>query len=281
MNELYGVDPAAPAGAEELTTLIQKFGPNEGRFIIDFPGDWLTYAKARLESAPPLQRERALKCLLRFRHALIDTDARFHSSTPWAENAMTLKGVIGLIGPRGCSAGLMPIDRALYEFDALPDSRGDHVPRSPVSYVRASWPLFAISPKIVLVDWYFRLREARWRKVLLALLAEARKRRKVTTVCLYVSREHALVDDSAGARFKIGLREIAEEAGAINLTVEYRLLDTRNGNKQHARYLLGTGCGLQFDHGFDAPSDGSLNHVHWLSSTEVRPLLKKFNLPDA
>ena len=68
---------------------------------------------------------------------------------------------------------------------------------------------------------------------------------------------------------------------ASKLTLEYRLLDTYNGAKQHARYLLGTGCGLQFDHGFDAASDTSLNHVHWLSATEVRPLLKKFNLPDA
>ena len=292
MNELYGVDPAAPAGAEELTTLMQKFGPNEGRFIVDFPGDWLTHAKAQLESVPPIQRERALACLWRFRHALIDTDRRFHSSRPWAENAVTLKDVAaGLIGPRACSAGLMPIDRALYEVDALPDSRGDHVSRNPASYVKASWPLFAISPKVVLVDSYFRLRfrnaagniqaDQRRRKVLLALLTEARRLRKVMTVCMHVSREHALVGDSDGSCFKSDLRKIAEEAGAPDLTLEYRLLDTDNEAKQHARYLLGTGCGLHFDYGFDAPSDGSLNHVHWLSATEVRPLLKKFNLPDA
>lgn len=291
MNELYGVDPAAPAGAEELITLIQKFGPNEGRFIFDFPGDWLTHVKAQLESVAPIQRERALACLWRFRHALINTDLRFHSSKPWAENAVTLKNdATGLIGPRGCSAGLMSIDRALYDIDALPDSRGDHVSRNPASYVKASWPLFAISPKVVLVDWYFRLRfrnnagyiqaDQRRRKVLLALLAKARQLRKVTTVCMYISREHALVGDSDGSCFKSDLRKLAEEVGAPNLTLEYRLLDANSGEKQHARYLLGTGCGLHFDHGFDAPADASLNHVHWLSATEVRPLLKKFDLPD-
>ena len=282
MNELYSVDPAAPAGAEELITLIQKFGPNEGRFIVDFPGDWLTHVRAQLESIPDIQRARAEACLRRFRHALITTDRRFRSSWPWAENAVTLKDdAAGLTGPRGCSAGLMPIDQALYEVDALPDSRGDHVRRNPASYVRASWPLFAISPKIVLVDWYFQLREPRWRNVLLALLAEARRRRKVTTFCLHVSREHALDRDSDGSRFKSELRKIAEEAGAPDLTIEHELMGEGNKTKQHARYLLGTGCGLQFDHGFDAASDTPLNHVHWLSTTEVRPLLKKFNLPDA
>lgn len=291
MNELYGVDPAAPAGAEELITLIQKFGPNEGRFIVDFPGDWLEYVRAQLESVPPIQRARALACLRRFRHALIDTNLRFNSSWPWAENAVTLRDLAnGLIGPRGCSAALMPIDRALYELDALPDSRGDHVARNPASYVKTSWPLLAISPKVVLVDWYFRLhfrnsvgniQTDRRRKVLLELLKEARRRRKVTTLCMHVSREHALVGDSEGSRFKSDLRKIAEEAGAPDLIIEYDLLDEDNETKQHARYLLGTGCGLQFDHGFDAPAGASLNHVHWLSATEVRPLLKKFNLPDA
>jgi len=292
MNELYGVDPAASAGAEELSTLIQKFGPSEGRFIVDFPGDWLTHAKAQLDSVPPMQRKRALACLWRFRHALIDTDRRFHSSRSWAENAVTLKDfATGLIGPRGCSAGLMPIDQALYEFDALPDSRGDHVPRNPASYVKASWPLFAISPKVVLVDWYFRLcfrnaagnirPDQRRRKVLLELLKEARRLRKVTTLCLQVSGEHALVGDSEGSRFESDLRKIAEEAGSPDLVIEYGLMDEDDEAKQHARYLLGTGCGLHFDHGFDAPSDASRNHVHWLSATELRPLLKKFNLPDA
>ena len=41
MNEIYAVDPAAPKDGEELMNLVRLFGPTEGRFLYDFPCEWL------------------------------------------------------------------------------------------------------------------------------------------------------------------------------------------------------------------------------------------------
>ena len=60
--------------------------------------------------------------------------------------------------------------------------------------------------------------------------------------------------------------------GADALLVDYR------------DYLLGNYTGLQFDHGFDIdtrPNGRSKNHVHWMSESELAPLLDRFMVEDA
>lgn len=290
MNDLYGIDPAAPSGPDDLISLLRLFGPTEGRFIADFPLDWLEEVRAALEGYPPLQRDRALEWLHRRRHALVNTDRRYLPGRKWAENAQALGDVArALIGPRGCAATLIPIDHALYETDTLPDARGDHVARSSSAYVKTTWPLLAISSKVVLVDFYLRLRgqdarqrdqAARHRRVLVDILAEAQRRRKTSVFCVHISKTTALDGARTAAQFSSDLQRVREEAGAVDIAMEHRLLDDVPGLRQHARYILGRGCGIQFDHGFDTANDGSRNHVHWLSASEVGPLLKKFDLPD-
>lgn len=287
MNEVYGVDPSAPVDASELISLVKLFGPTEGRFIAALPDDWLDQARATLEPEPPVRRERALLHLERARRALIATNRSYRPMSTWAENARALKDIVHeLIGPRGCPEDVRPIDEVIDVLDSLPDGRGDHVRRNAKAYVRAAWPLFAISPKVVLVDPYFRLRyrtaaghmhpAQRQRKVLVELLIEASRRRKVSTVCLQIAPKIALEGDPDAAVFERDLLMLAEEAGATELALEMGEIDEGH----HGRYLLGAGCGLQFDHGFDAPNDGVLNHVHWLSAAELRPLLERFDLPE-
>jgi hypothetical protein len=43
----------------------------------------------------------------------------------------------------------------------------------------------------------------------------------------------------------------------------------------HGRYLLSIHGGLQFDQGFEEGNKAP-NHVHWLSTPELEPLLKRF-----
>lgn len=290
MNDLYGVDPEAPAGASELITLLRLFGPTEGRFIAGFPDEWISHVRTALEEEPQVNRERALTWLIRRRHAVLPTDRRFFANRPWGENISQIKDLVtGLVGTRDCPATLMPIDKFLYDVDSLADARGGHVPRNAAEYVKATWPLLAISPKVVLVDRYFRLRVsdgtgrpkvARQRKVLQELLAEAQRRRKVSVFCVQVDPKVALFGDPDGRQFEIDLQAVADAANATRVTLEYGLLDSATEGPQHGRYLLGAGCGIQFDHGFDTDNGGQSNHLHWLSSSEVQPLLWRFDLPD-
>lgn len=293
MNELYGVDPQSPEGPNELIHLLRLFGPSEGRFIADFPMDWLAEVRAGLEGAPPMVRDRALAFLHRRRNAVLQATCQFLRSRPWAENARSLQPqAAGLIGPRGCPPTLMSIEDALYRDSALPDARGAHLPRTAAAYAHAAAPLFAISTKVVLVDPYFRLRyrdthgqprkAVRHWNVLRQLLVEAESRRRPCIFHLEVAAHNALEFDANGDLFESDLEAVAAEAGLSRIALEYGVLEEDpTSATQHARYLLGVGCGLQFDHGFDtvAVDDGSRNHVHWLSNAELEPLLSRFDLP--
>lgn len=293
MNDLYGVDPAAPSGEVELISLLRLFGPTEGRFIYAFPDNWIGRVRVALEGLPQGQQNRALAWLERQRRHLPSTNHRFLDNRSWAENALALRAeVAGLIGPRSCPATLIPIDEILVNPDRLPDARGKHLPRTVTAYIQAVTPLLRASSKVVLVDPYFRLHAidqagravvARQRKVLVAMLAEALRLRKVSNFVLFTNRKEALAVHNSEAAFAEELAstmaEVRGSAATSQLELEYDFLDERPDPKQHARYLLGNGCGIQFDHGFDTSNDATRNHVHWMAPAELDPLLARFDVP--
>ena len=146
---------------------------------------------------------------------------------------------------------------------------------------------------MVLVDPFFGL----WRKkrngdlipdsprrqVLAALLKRAADCGRVACFKVMLS-EVALPDDAEGASFEKEFWKIAVGAGARHFDLSYEVLEDRDEGDQHARYLLGNYHGLQFDHGFAIDSrriGQSKNHLHWMSESELAPLLDRFMVEDA
>lgn len=292
MNDLYAVDPAAPAGSSELITLLSKFGPTEGRFIVKFPEQWVVAVREALASESEISRARALSWLHRRRHAVIARNLPRSDSKTWAEGAAHLPGLKARIAGRGCPPTCLPIDDALYSPDALPDSRGALIPRTVKAYVDAAWPIFVVSPKVVLVDPYLKLTfidrrgrprfDRRYRDVVSALINEAIRHRRTEVFRLYVSRAVAMSGEADPEAFKTELMRVVTDTNAtrpsLDLELEVGIIEEDLPDKQHARYLLGTGCGLHFDYGFDTSDDGSMNHVTWLGEAVLRPLLERFDL---
>lgn len=289
MNEIYAVDPAAPEDAKELMHLVRLFGPTEGRFLYDFPYPWRTKALALIEREPEVMKQRVTALLHRRRRALVDPERHVPLRGTWSEAACRLQPREGLIGPRGCPPTATPIDVALYESE-LPDSQGDHVPRTPHGLASAARMLFRISPRIVLVDPHLRLSyvdrecrrrdDRRFKPVLLELLRVAASE-GTEVMEIFVSRRSSECESDTD--FADRLDRLKTEAGAATLQLGYGVLeediDDLPGGRQHARYLLGIGSGLHFDHGFASSDDGSRNHVHWLRDSELQPLLSRFDLP--
>lgn len=289
MNDRYGVDPDAAASVAELAGLLRQFGPEHGRFIFDFPPDWIAQVRRHFQDASDMRRAQLAELWIHHaKRALLPTKTRYSTALSWPRNAAYLVGEArALIGPSGSTPPCRPLEEVLIDPAALPDCRGGHIPRTPQAYAEAARPLLQISPKVVLVDPHFRLRfrvkdstairpSARHRQSLKALLSAAQSDRRVEVFKLMVSEKEALIEDPGGSRFEADLAEVGNEAGVTGIDLEYDFLDASHTLDRHPRYLLGNECGLRFDWGFDTMNDNSTNHVEWIGAAALAPLLDRF-----
>lgn len=283
MNDRYGVDPDAATSMLELASLLRNFRPGEGRFIVDFPPNWTSHAGSSFRGASDLERARLTELLWRAKRSLLPTKTLYFHDRPWATNAERLTEVLARIGPPGSTPPFRALTDVLTDPEGFRDCRGGHIPRTPEAYAEVVKPLLQISPKVALIDPYFRLRswDQRWcwryRRPFVELLRAAQAVRKVEVFKLVVCPVETMIDRDNGARFNADLDELRSEAGCTDLKTEWRPLpDPKIGPKQHARYLLGKECGLHFDHGFDVAKVKSTNHVEWIGKSALTPLLQQF-----
>ena len=290
MNDLYGIDPDAPANARDLADLLRLFRSGEGRFIAACPDNWLS-AIARSGRWTDSQKHLVMAFSEQIKRVLIPLNRHEVTTPVWSENVPRLQssGVQSLLGACGCNAPIVPLHVALEDPNAFADARGGQIPRQIADYVRAVQPLFKLSTKVVLVDPFFGLWRATKlrdvvpdhdrRNVLAELLKCAAQSGRVACFNIFLSKD-ALPDDPDGKRFMKVFERIANDAGAGHIELSHKAL----AGNQHARYLLGNYTGLQFDHGFDIdtrPNGRSKNHVHWMSESELAPLLDRFMVEDA
>jgi len=289
MNDLYGVDPAAPSSLLEFSALMRLFRSGQGRFIADFPRLWFDDVRQHMKSFSDIERMHAVEMWLKVgRNALLPTSAHFNAAWSWSENAVTLserENIAKLIGSKTCPPTQTPIDEALNDLDGFPDASGALVPRTAHAYAKVARPLLQTSPKVVLVDPYLRLREfdevrqvfrstKRFCETLEALFREAAKWRRVERFKFAVSETQALYGDRDGKIFKSEVRKLADKCGAQAIEIEVVLLGDRLTT--HPRYLLGMHSGLRFDWGFDTGDPKSKNDIHWLGTAVLEPLLVQF-----
>jgi len=283
MNERYAVDPGAPATSQDLKILLDNFGLAEGRFIARYPVDWIAFVRQVYSEASDMEKARVTELLKRSRAKLLPCGEDFRRAASWGENALAVKHrarFSGIIGKEGNEFGFDALRDVLYGDDkTLPDSRGAHISMNAEEYARCSSPLFAFCPRVVLVDPYFWLHRADGsidfgrRRILQALLEQAARSPVCEEFQLFVGWKVDRRQANLAGLFRDELLQVQERAGAGRLRVEPRL-PTDGG---HARYLLGAVGGIGFDHGFDF-SKTKKNLVHWLSRSELDPLLRQYVL---
>jgi hypothetical protein len=290
MNDVYGIDPAAPSDYRDFAHLMRVFEVDQGRFIADYPGGgWFARLKQHLDKLATLDQLKAIELWLKVgRSALVPVQEKFNPARSWPENAIQLHGQVkALIGASGCPATLMPLCDHLVDPAAFPSASGAHVQRTPDAYVKAARPLLQTSPKVVLIDPYFKLRyyderarvfrpATRFRNSLEALLREAIRWKRVEVFKLAVSPREAFDGDPDGSIFSEQLSVLGDAVGADVIEFEIQLLDQNVSTDRHPRYLLGMERGLHFDWGFDTEDAISTNHVEWISKSALQPLLKRF-----
>lgn len=285
MNDLIGIDPQSPSCLRDISDILRLFSPSEGRFIADFPLEWTGEFREHLRSMSDLGAMAADEAIKnRLAHAVLATGVRFRAGLSWAQNAEFLRSEVQkLIGPVGSSnKSVVPIDKAFSDPDAFKDSNDALIDRTAESYVAAVRPILMLSRKVVLVDPYFRLtfhdlhgnrKSDRRRRVLVQFMREAVKWRQVEAFEIFYSPRKAEQDLNIQ---QADFQGVADEVDASCIELKVHSLDRHEADKQHARYFMGLHSALHFDHGFDAATDGSTNHVQWVGRSALTPLLSKF-----
>ena len=282
MNELYAVDPNAVKNSRELKLLLDQFGFHKGRFLADYPMDWIDEARKHFRDSSEMERARVVEHLSRAKGTLAyDVFAPYKSTLTWLENAKRTERPVPLFEAMIAEQELPPrvasVEQVIYE-DKLADGVGEFVPRTVESYLKVVKPLLAASTEVTLVDRYFRLRNNRGFtgqfSVLAGMLSCAIKLGKCQSFKVMALRAEALKDCASEACWKADLEKARPRHASRSIEVAYDLSEKLG----HGRYIFSVRGGLQFDQGFDidAPRSSSTNHVHWLSQKELNDVQKAY-----
>jgi len=303
MNELFGIDPAAPENDLDIRHLIYHFGPSQGRFIANFPMEWKHDLRDNLGSRSDLSKKMAEEALInRLDHALLPIKTQFNSKLPWHENAQNLskcEEISRLIGPAGrCNNTVYPIDKVWTDLDAFfPPCHGNLLELTPEAYVKAALPILLVSRKVVLIDPYFALHKKPYHskpdknaelepdkgkiELLSMFLDAAVKGNQVEAFEIFYS--------PMGTKFEIEKQKEAlslvkkevysnkevDSNKQITVTVHSLDVDGRQ-TKQHDRFLLGLKSGLSFGHGFLVSKNKKKHLVSWVIEPVLTSLLEEF-----
>lgn len=282
MNERYAVDPQSPTDWRELKLLLDRVGLQTGRFLACYPEDWSLFLKQRFAGASDMDRKRVSELLLRGKFAVI-RNAGYKRHLSWVENASAVKSTSPnifreAVASTGNSLGLKTLQDVLYsEGQDWPSGVGEHVAMAAPDYARCASPLFELSAELTLVDRFFKLRsengqkDYRRRNVLQAFFRLAADNPRVQSIRLVIEFPKDCIQKQYELDLEKDIEDLLSGYSKSSFAVE---LDVRK-NVGHGRYLFSIHGGLHFDHGFDE-KQGQTNHVHWLSSAELNPLIDRY-----
>jgi hypothetical protein len=281
MNEIFGIDPNSPSDVKDLKYMLDLFGLSNGRFIAAYPYDWEILLRSKFNQLGDIDKARVNRLLEIHKDVTLRVDGGYRRSKDWIDNAVELqqmeKKFSKLFSIEGNPYKVPPLQALLWNDDELlSDGRGAHIPMTVESYCDAARPLFAFSSEVHLIDPYFTLRREngdrdyrRW-KVLSGFFSEAKKSERCDSFCFHLS-DQKFFSQNLIDKFVEDIELIRQEVNFKDLNLSYIVED----EKIHGRYLFSVKGGLQFDHGFDTDFRKK-NHVHWLSSKELEPLLNTF-----
>lgn len=281
MNEIFAIDPQAPVDLKDIKAMLEQFGLTNGRFIANFPDDWLRMFNAHVEHLQGLDRARLVRLLDLHKDALLAVNLDFRRTKSWVENAneakQSRKGISRVLAADPNPLGIETLQKFLWEDDSENSSRGAHIPMSTDAYRKAVAPLLQHSTEIQLVDPFFQLRRSNGEihrgrsNVLREFFIEAENSNRCKVFKINFKREIHLSWAAQELQIEKDLENICEEAKISSLLIEYSLHD----EIVHGRYIFSIKGGLHFDHGFE-PLRDKTNHVHWLSRSELEPILRRY-----
>jgi len=61
MNEIFAIDPRAPQDLKDIKAMFNQFGFENGRFIANFPNDWLRLFCEHTQQLKDIEKQRFMR----------------------------------------------------------------------------------------------------------------------------------------------------------------------------------------------------------------------------
>lgn len=276
MNEIYGIDPEAPKDLGELRALLERFGPCNGRFIGRYPDDWYDLLGIKFSDLSGLDRSRFNRLLHLHRDSLLRTTVQYRRTKTWRENIKDSRQFHKVLVAEPNDGVFSTLEEFLWDDSEIDSSRGDHIPATIEAYCVACAPLFSISSEVHMADRFFRLRresgdlDRQKFSLIRGVLEKAKSVGRCQTLVVHFEQPAYISEKRCE-------EQIERDLGLIQSETDIELTYDIHKSLTHGRYIFSIKGGLQFDHGF-LLDRYKVNHVHWLSTGELRPIHKLFGI---
>lgn len=263
MNELYAADPSVCSHASELRLLLSFFGPYAGRYLANYPIDWVAQVEKQFDNLGEVEVARVKAMLRRAKEgmALIPWNGlAWSKGLEWVENATPLLNASparfdGLIARQTTP----PAIYRLHDLD-LPPTAEERIAGTASEYARISKILLVLSAEIILVDPYLNPLKRDYAFVLKAMFDIAAKG-KCQRILLWARASEVFGRGTYAvikSDLECSLQRLARQACfKPGREIEMILVeDESRQKKMHGRYLLSIKGGIRFDQGFQQLPQG-------------------------
>ena len=282
MNEIFAVDPKSPQDLKDIKAMFNQFGFENGRFIANFPDDWIRLFCEHTHQLKDIEKQRFMRLLDLHKDSLFDVGLDYRRSKSWVENANLIKdtsrAIYRILATDPNPLGIETLQKFLWNDDEGNISRGAHITMSGEAYQKAIAPLVRRSTEVHLVDPFFHLRapedgriDKGRQSVLRLFFIEAENSNRCEIFKIHFKQHKYLSKQSQEQQIEEDLTELCTQAKLQKLIVEFTVTDEIT----HGRYIFSIKGGLHFDQGFQ-PIRDKKNHVHWLSKAELDPILYRY-----
>lgn len=254
MNELYAADPNCCIRASDLKLLLNSFGPYTGRYLANYPSDWIQRIETQSDRLGDVELARIKTLLRRAKDSLkivTRSNLAWIDSVPWLDNATQHLNTAfdALIARESRPPSIFDLD----ELD-LPPTAEERVLGIASEYIRVIKILALLSPELLLIDPYLNPLKRAYSQVLTSLfeLIAKGKSEKVTLWSraseVYGSANQASIDRDLYEFLK---RLVTSSGFKPGRQVEMILVeDETSKSKMHSRHLLSIKGGVRLDQGF-------------------------------
>jgi len=263
MNEIYAADPSVCRHVSELKLLLASFGPYTGRYLANYPTDWISLVEKNFDNFGEIEVARVKTILRRAKENMTivtRTNLAWDPAQTWLENAKPLLNTVpvlfdGLIAQQA----LPPSIHHLHDLDFPPTSE-ERIPGIASEYARVSKVLMLLSPELVLVDPYLNPAKRSYAPVLEVIFSIAAKGkcRKISLWARASELFKSCEQSSIKSELKDSIYQLALNSG-FNSSREIEMIlveDEKSQAKMHGRYLLSIKGGIRFDQGFQKLPEG-------------------------